>query len=353
MTTESLWKTAPGMLLTTGIGSLPHPYVDAALQFSFQMKVPFLPQLPARNAKEFMIGQALDRLPGLFLEEGGVAKVRLADWEKGAPALREEAEAAFSSSDENAFEAFLPSPDVWSCWTPFLFELEERSVRFAKIHLAGPLTCQWSLMLEDDSPANKHTALGMQVYKLTLARAIAMTRKLRSIGVTPLFYVDEPGFYGFSKKNPTHVTGLSELKLFLQTLSKENALVGMHCCSNTDWKAILSLPLDVLSFDTHLSLDTLFTQKESVQTFLERGGRFSYGIVPTATHSVKIHSYTPELLMEHFLVSVNRHFPDGMPAALLKQGLITPACGLALHRIEDAETILAHTLKCAKILATL
>ncbi|MCB0419014.1 MAG: hypothetical protein KDD39_15315, partial [Bdellovibrionales bacterium] len=159
--------------------------------------------------------------------------------------------------------------------------------------------------------------------------------------------------YGFTKSNPTHVTGLSELKLFIQTLQKEKALVGLHCCSNTDWKAVLNLPVDVLSFDTHLSLDAILAQKDSVQTFLGRGGRFSFGIVPTAVHSVKIMSFTPELLVDTFLDSVRRHYPEGTPAALLKQCLITPACGLALHRIEDAETILTYTLECARIINTL
>ncbi|MEZ4752686.1 MAG: hypothetical protein R3B54_19230 [Bdellovibrionota bacterium] len=353
MTPDALWKTAPASVLTTGIGSLPHPYVDAALQFSFQMSVPFLPQLPVRNPKEFMIGQALDRLPGLYLEEGGVAKVRLSDWEKGAAKLRDSMEKALASKEADAFDSFLPDADSWSAWTPFLFELEERSIGFAKVHLAGPLTCQWALQLEDGTPAYKRPEIGMQVYKLTLARAIGMIRKLRSLGITPLFYVDEPGFYGFTKANPTHVTGLSELKLFIQSLQKEKALVGLHCCSNTDWKAVLGLPLDVLSFDTHLSLDAILTQKEAVQAFLGRGGRFSFGVVPTAVHSVKIMSYTPELLVDTFLDSVRKHYPEGTPSALLKQCLITPACGLALHRIEDAETILTYTLECAKIINTL
>lgn len=35
---------------TTAIGSLPHHNVDAALAFSFQLGIPFLPQIPIRNS---------------------------------------------------------------------------------------------------------------------------------------------------------------------------------------------------------------------------------------------------------------------------------------------------------------
>jgi hypothetical protein len=50
---------------TTGIGSLPHHNIDAALSFSFKTGIPFLPQIPIRNPWEYMIAQALENLPGL------------------------------------------------------------------------------------------------------------------------------------------------------------------------------------------------------------------------------------------------------------------------------------------------
>jgi len=349
---SDLWDKAPSTLLTTGIGSLPHAYIDAALKFSFKLKVPFLPQIPMRNPKEFMINQAIDLMPGLNAEDGVHALLDEKEWERGTKALREKTERAFEETDKpNAFESFEPSLDVWNCWNPFLFELQERKVSFAKIEMAGPLTCQWSLRLTDDSPADKNPQIGMQVFRLTLARAVAMARRLKNQGVTPLFYLDEPGFYAFSSKNPRHMMSLQELRLFIQTLQKEDVLVGIHICSNTEWGALLSLPLDVLSFDTNLSLNLLLTHKEALRNFLDRGGRLSMGVVPTGIHTQKVQAFSPELLFEHCFGTLKSHLKDE-PELLRKiaeTSLLTPACGLALHTIEDAETILTHTLGVARL----
>jgi hypothetical protein len=44
---------------TTGIGSLPHRSVQAAIDASFRLDIPFLPHLPCLDPSEFMIPQAL------------------------------------------------------------------------------------------------------------------------------------------------------------------------------------------------------------------------------------------------------------------------------------------------------
>ncbi len=60
---------------TTGIGSLPHHNIDAALAFSFQATIPFLPQIPIRNPWEYMIAQALEGVPGLEVETGSYSRI--------------------------------------------------------------------------------------------------------------------------------------------------------------------------------------------------------------------------------------------------------------------------------------
>ena len=82
-----------------------------------------------------------------------------------------------------------------------------------------------------------------QIYRLVLARAFAMTRRLTSRRIQPLLYLDEPGLYGFTAKIPATSWRLQELKLMVQALRKEGVWVGLHCCSNTDWTRILGLGL--------------------------------------------------------------------------------------------------------------
>lgn len=334
--------TTIGDFQTTGIGSLPHHNVDAALEFSFQAGLPFLPQIPIRNPWEYMLTQALEGLPGLQAESDGSATIHTEIWASRSPALERKLAEAFSrpASDTEAFQAFEPSAAACSSWQPFVWELEERGIRLAKIQIAGPLTTQWSVQFKDSTePAPE---LAMQIYRLVLARALSMTRRLQAAGVQPLIYVDEPGLYGLTSTHPKHALGLRELGILIQSLRKEDAIVGLHCCSNTDWDAVLGLGLDVVSLDTNLSLRGFLTPERSglIRDFLERGGRLSLGVIPTARSSV-LRSLDVKTLFSELMISF-QVWKDS-PALIRKtltEAIYTPACGLALHSVSDADLVL-------------
>jgi len=336
---------------TTGIGSLPHACVDSAIEFAFRFSIPFLPQIPVRNPKESMIIQALEGIPGISEKADGSPQLDLDLWKKKSGDLSDSLKKAFKESNDNplAFQEFDLTPEYWSCWTPFLWECEERKVELAKIQLAGPMTCQWALRLDDDSPANRHADVSTQVFRFTLARSLAMARRLQAINVQPLLYLDEPGFYGFAKSNPKHIMALNELKLFIQTLKKESILVGIHCCSNTDWPSLLSLGMDVLSIDTHLSLNLLVGCPKEVESFVQKGGHFSFGIVPTGAHTSKLQSFQPKLLFEKTVETLSQSLPETLVKQILSKCLITPACGLALHSIADSECIFSYISEIQKL----
>jgi hypothetical protein len=333
------------MSVTTGIGSLPHHNVDAALAYAFRWTLPFLPQIPVRHPKEYMIYQALEGIPGLTMKEKGEAAINRSEWEKGEDELTRKLEMAFRSTSPTAFKTFEPSDEAYSAWEPFLWELSERKIKRAKIQIAGPMTSQWSLRLEDGTPADKHTDIGMQIFRLVLAKSIAMVRRLKEIGVTPVIYVDEPSFYCFSKRIPKHLLGLQELKIFIQTLKKEGATVGLHCCSNTDWDAVLSLGLDILSIDTTLSFPSLVENHEALKEFFHTKGILSLGVIPTLKGKEDLQNFDPKKTMSQLReILVEHGFSDAQK--ILSHSIYTPACGLALHRVEDTETVLALLERC-------
>lgn len=340
--TTALERLSPSSM-TTAIGSLPHHNIDAALEYSFRLGIPFLPQIPIRNPWEYMIPQALEGLPGMQIEQDGSAQVSLPIWEKRSrefDAILDEAVRA-----EGLLTAFEPSTSVSSLWQPFLWELSERGTPLAKIQIAGPLTTQWSLKVRTDASttmaAERIPELSAQVYKLTLVRSLAMIRRLKANGVQPLIFIDEPALYGLTLQNPKHLVGMQELKLLLQTLRKEAALVGLHCCSNTDWSQMLTLPLDVLSLDVALSLENLLTHSASqLETFVAAGGRLALGIVPTA-RSMILHSLRAHDLIEQTRNAFERTGTYRLADSILARALYTPACGLAYHTVVDAEVSLA------------
>ena len=319
---------------TTGIGSLPHANVDAALEYSFRHAIPFLPQIPARNPWEYLLPQALEHLPGLSVERDGSTKLDQGIWTSQMFRVGERLNRAFdlASSDPEAFFAFEPTASVASSWQPFLWELTERRTKVAKIQIAGPLTCQWVLSRDTDPE------LSGQVFKLVLARSLAMTRRLAQTGAKPLIFLDEPALYLLRPDVPAHVQALVELKVVVQTLQREGARVGIHCCSDTAWSSVLGTGIDVLSFDWELSAASFARNvaREHLEAFETRGGTLSLGVVPTGREGWT-HSFDPRARVKEISQWAQDH---SSLRALARGALLTPACGLALSRLETTELVL-------------
>jgi hypothetical protein len=332
---------------TSGIGSLPHHNVDSALEYSFRMGIPFLPQIPIRNPWEYMIAQALEGLPGLQADPDGSVTLNTDIWLSRAADFSVRLEKAFKSPEGLA--GFEPSSAISSSWQPFVWELEERGTELAKIQIAGPMTAQWALKLKDgagkdvasQSFGEKNPELATQIFRLVLARALAMSKRLKDAGIQPLLYLDEPGLYGLSLSNPRHVMALQELKVLVQALRKEGVQVGIHCCSNTDWSAVLSLPIQYLSIDASLSLASLLSRKAELKRFLADGGRLSLGVIPTGRSSI-LHSLDVASLFEEMLSEFATHWSGDaeLVRKTLREAIYTPACGLALQSVSEAELIL-------------
>lgn len=331
--------------LTTGIGSLPHSYVDSALNYSFRHSISFLPQIPIRNPKEFMIFQSLDGLPGLHEGNNGEPLLDLNQWANKTHSLKNQLEQFFLDSSQT-LTTFEPSPEVYSSWRPFIFECEERKVKFAKIQIAGPLTSQWVLKVFDGKKQIKTeevSDLANQIFQLVLAKALSMSRMLKQRGITPLFFFDEPGLYVFDHTNPFHGLSLKELSLCIQTLKKEGTIVGLHCCSQPEWKSLFSLQLDIISFDINLALESLLKHGSELEKFIQSNSIFSFGILPTTSN--ENHLMNKEYAHKKYLEIKNgfQGALDGKQIDIylfLRNCLYTAACGLTYQSIKDSEETL-------------
>ena len=315
---------------TTGVGSLPHTQLEMALQMSLQVDIPYLPQLPAGAPAELMIAAALDGLPGLRFDADGITTLDMAEWERARDPFGLAIEAALQSDALGPFE---PSPQACRAFRPFLWEVENRKLALAKVQIAGPCTVRWVAKTSDGRPASDVPALDQQVFRLLLAKSMALVKAVRRAGATPLIYLDEPGLYALDRKDARHLVALQELKVLAMALRREGALVGLHCCSNTDWPALLDLGLDVLSIDVRLSLDAVLEDAAALKRFLASGATLSLGIVPTnldATYAI------PELV-ESVEASLRATLGGSSFAVVLSHVLLTPACGLAMRSVIDAE----------------
>jgi hypothetical protein len=331
------FKPAPRLpqpLMTTGIGSLPHTQLEMAMQQALAQDIPYLPQLPRKDPAEYMIPQALEGLPGVDVDEEGNVLLEQKAWEKQANDFDLKLERALEKGHVADFE---PSAVSNCAWKPFLWEVEHRKLPYAKTQLAGPITARWALKLDDGRPASAIPKLDQQIFRLGLARSLAMVRAIRETGARPLIFLDEPSLYVLDRKhNPQHAVIFEELRILILALQKEGAMVGLHCCGNTDWTPILHLGLNVLSTDARLSLGALLASAEAFWGYIEGGGHLALGIVPTNLGS----SYDLEGLVQAALMLLKAHAANpSQVARVLSQSLLTPACGLALRSVPDCEQV--------------
>ncbi|MFN0062119.1 MAG: hypothetical protein ACKVPX_06360 [Myxococcaceae bacterium] len=319
-------------LAITGIGSLPHTQHELGLQMALQVDVPYLPQMPTGLPGELMIPQAVEGLPGASFDSDGVCTIDVRVWERGRSVFTQALEAALSAQTSTAFD-----PTVESCaaWFPFLFEVEQRKLAFAKIQLAGPATVRWVVRTSGGEPAAEVAQLDQDIYRLILARSLAMVRAIRRRGSTPVFFLDEPGLYALDLNSPRHLLVLQELRLLAVALQREGALVGLHCCSNTHWAAILGLGLNVLSLDVRLSLDALLENRRAFREYLDGGGTLALGLIPTNAGA----EYELNALVESVEASLRASVPAPRFQETLARMLLTPACGLAMRSVSDAERV--------------
>jgi hypothetical protein len=326
-------------LTTTGIGSLPHQNVDDALRESFRVDVPYLPELPRRDAREFMLSHASEGIPGMVSDADGMVAIDVEQWKKGRGAFEDKLHAAIEG---NRLDLFLPSDSTQAALWPFLERIKREGHKLAKVQIAGPMTTQWSLRTTTGEvpPAAVHT----HISRVILARSMALAQSVEATGAKPLMFFDEPGLYAFSRAQPRHLLMMQELRINVMALKKRGASVGLHCCSDADWGTLLGLGLDVLAIDAKLSLRSLLKAGDTLVTFVSMGGRLALGVIPTNEGDEQGPASPAQLVtdLKDSLATLEQYFPTraSIFEHIISKSLLTPACGLALKTEREAEQVM-------------
>lgn len=322
-------------LRTTGIGSLPFTSVERALDSSFRLDIPYLPQLPSRDPREFMLAQTLEGMPGIVVEEQGSIVFDADAWKKGRARWDD---LLYEATTHDVVAPFLPTPEFVSAWQPFLDRVAAEKKPIAKVQLAGPMTLEWTLR---DASGQLPPALALEHMSRTiLVRALAMIDAVKATGAEPVIFLDEPGLYAFSKSQPHHLLMMQGLRIILMACKKRGARVGLHCCSDADWAALIGLGTDVVAIDAGLSLGSLLRAGEPLVTWAATGGRVGLGIIPTAQRDEPLPS-ADKLLgqLAAQLAQLEKYFATraSLFEKILQRSLLTPACGLAFMTEPEAD----------------
>jgi hypothetical protein len=266
-------------LATTGIGSLPHTDVEQALDLAFSVDIPYLPTLPHLGPAEEML----------------------------APL--------------EAKSASLPL----AAWPGFLDRLGKSPQPWVKVQIVGPFT---AALASPPSVLDK-------VSELIFASALAMLKALRPTEKGVLFFLDEPSLFQFDPGQIFHRLALAKLGEMLRLLRENGARVGIHCCGEMDFENIIKLGIDILSFDTALSLTKILKMGPQLERWMRAGGRLALGLIPTRLPS----SWNTLIEVENMRRRVQESLDPECVKLFFHQSLLTPACGLGLRDPDEAGAV--------------
>lgn len=262
-------------LTTTGIGSLPHLEVEAALDLAFQVDLPYFPTLPQLGSGEGILAEAWGR-----------------------------------------------------AWAGFFGRLEKLKPPWIKLQSVGPATLS---LARRDLTEKK---LAEQIQGL-LKRAEEKVDAVRRRGSRVLFFIDEPSLFQINLRVRGPGTVWEALRGMVEGLRSAGATVGIHCCGAADFSVLWELGLRVISFDADLSLEGILRGGEKFRIWLAGGGRLALGAVPTLLPSSWNLKQEVQRYRTQFLSTLGEEFGK----KILRESLLTPACGLGLRSVSEAEAV--------------
>jgi len=314
--------------LPTMIGSLPHtdPLKACSLVGKYLKDIPAWPQLPRRSFKETMCAQFSEGFPGIEVREDSIYVDRSKDWDQPLERL-------YNAYLDNDFDKYAISTGYAAGLHRFL-KLGNPSARAVKGQVTGPIS--WGLTVTDDSKRAiiYDDMLADAAVKLLRLKAIWQEKALAKISRNTIIFVDEPAMASYGSA----YVSLSRdrvINLLEEVLGSISGLKGIHCCGNTDWSVLLDTSTNIISFDTYNYARSLTLYPAEVKSFLDRGGAIAWGIVPN--EEKQLAQETASSLKDRLEEAMAPFTRKGVPfRQLIKQGLLTPSCGLGLITNEDA-----------------
>lgn len=318
------------------IGSLPLDSHSEAVDLIMDHcpAIPLWPQLPKQN-NEGMVRQFMTGFPGL-VDEGNKSLVK-----SSAP--------GFETAMANFYEEYLSVTEDPSLLANSRFSLGFDSAsgffaftdilkKKASSHLAlkgqitGPVTTGIGINDEGGMPIIYNDSLRDMLIKHLGLKGLWQVmefKKLRPDSL-PIIFIDEPGLVSFGSTGFAGVTRemvADSVAEVIEIIQSGGALAGIHICANGDWEPALTSKADIISFDAYFYFDNFILYKNPLIDYLERGGIFAWGIVPTGDPKAVAEETTGSLYQRWKRQVATLHSFGLSKEVLFRQTLIAPSCG--------------------------
>jgi len=259
-----------GRLSTTAMGIMPHDNVDDALKLAFSVDIPFWPQLPRLSFYEDMYVQAMEHFPGAVIDED---RLRIfVDTDRFLEEIPQYLE------HENDPSAFILSDRFSHVYRRFLsFDLA--SCTSIRGQIISPVSLTLKIVDENGKPIVYNDEVRAFTYAFIQKKLNAQYAELRDKNANAFVWIDDPGleFIFNAMCGYDNVKAKEELTDFFDGVAGPR---GLHLCGSPDWDFLLSLNIEILSFNAYAFGD-IFVTYDKVKSFLEKGNIISWGIVPT------------------------------------------------------------------------
>jgi methionine synthase II (cobalamin-independent) len=337
--------------LATGIGSLPYLEPAPALDLIKHnlAALPHWPQLPRRAEAEGFVRQFLGALEAQGIVAAGEKPRFLNESEDWPERLTAFYTLYFSAceGDDAAIEAFGSEREYASGFYDFFETAKAGGFPGAaglKGQVVGPLTVGFQLTDAGGRPAYYDPGLRELIVKNLTMTARWQVGRLQALRSPVLIFIDEPAVSVYGQSTYITVTReqvAADMEAVVAGVKAVGAAVGVHSCAAVDWSILLTLDIDVLSFDAYGYFNSLLPYRRELTAFLEKGGVLAWGIVPT---SEAAHEEDAGSLIERLRSYWKELAARGVPEELLRrQWLITPSCGAGTLSEPLAERIYGLT----------
>ena len=271
---------------TTAMGIMPHKDIDRALELAITLDIPFWPQLPKVNLYEDMYVQVSENFPGIHvdMETGKITLDSTSFTEELANYSKRMTEPdTFRITDEYSavYQRFLQKP-----LTGY------RAIRGQQI---GPVSFGFKVVDETKRPIIYNDEIRIILYDFMQRKANIQYQELYKKNPNAFVWLDEPGL-GWVFSGLTGYDDIQARRDYQQFLGGLEGPPALHLCANVNLPYLLSLGIEVLSFDAYQIQLMPRDYSGAVADFISRGGIISWGIVPV--DSLSLTTETPQTLAD-------------------------------------------------------
>jgi hypothetical protein len=326
--------------MATGIGSIPSLDVSGTCTKILKLipDIPFWPQFVKRSRLEDFFIQFSEGLPLLQIKEGaGILEISPSGMETALTEFYDH----FLSDDIDYFKI---SRDYAAGLYEFLSLISKAPGQygpFIKGHTVGPVSFSAGIKGPDGRSILANPDLKEAYTKGIAIKALWQARTLAATGKRPIIFLDEPYLAGFgSAFSPIErhevIDMIKEVIDYLH--ERSDALIGIHCCGNTDWSMIIDSQPDIINFDAFAFMDHFFLYPDEILRFISNGGTIAWGIVPTSDFNG---TETVEELRLRLVSGLTRLKEIGLDLELVaSRSILTPACGMGTMDTTTSDRIL-------------